>query len=423
MKKNEIFVVNGGKRLNGELSVASAKNSVLPLIACCLMIKEPVALENCERLTDVLGMMRIVESLGGECAWSGGNLTVNCRKANGHGVGNDLTGSLRSSVFILGSLIARSRAAEISYPGGCDIGLRPVDIHLDGLRALGVVVNEEGNKIVCDGRNLHAGSVCLAFPSVGATENLIMAGVLAEGRTVLHNAAAEPEIVDLQNFINAMGGRVHGAGTGTVIVDGVKKLHGGTYRPIPDRIAAGTYLIAGAMCGGCVTVRGIRSDYLLSATEKLRAAGVKVTEYTDAVTVESTGVTRMIHKVETQPYPGFPTDLQAPVTAMMASSKGRGYVIENLFENRFRHTAELNKMGAEILVCGRAATVRGKILHGADVTATDLRGGAALVLAALKAEGRSVIRGLNHIDRGYYLLEDKISLLGGDIKRLENSCV
>lgn len=423
MDEKEIFVINGGKQLRGEIEVHAAKNAVLPLIACSILIKDTVVLEDCEPLTDVLAMLKIIKSLGGDYSFDGTRLTINCKKANGRVVGPALTTSLRSSVFILGSLISRGKSAEISYPGGCDIGVRPIDIHLDGLRSMGVNVTENDEKILCDGKHLHSGTVLMAFPSVGATENLMMAATLTEGRTVLHNAATEPEIVDLQNFINAMGGSVHGAGTGTIIIDGVKSLHGGVYKPTSDRIVAGTYLIAGAMCGGSVTVRGIRSDYLIAVTAKLRAAGVTITERTESVTVESDGNTRMLRKVDTQPYPGFPTDLQAPIMAMMASSKGRGYVIENLFENRFRHTEELNKMGADIIVCGRAATVKGGALHGEELFAGDLRGGAALVLAALKAEGESTVSGLHHIDRGYYEIENKICMLGGDIKRVKKSCV
>lgn len=415
---NEKYVIEGGSRLNGEVDVLSAKNAVLPIIACCIMIGDEVVLHNCERLTDIENMLRIINSLGGVYSFEGSTLTVDCRRLGKHTVGKGLSGCLRSSVFILGSLLSRLGFAEISYPGGCDIGLRPIDLHLDGLKCLGVRLTEDEEKITCDGSVMHAGSVVLAFPSVGATENLIMAAALAPGRTVIHNAAAEPEIVDLQNFINTMGGNVHGAGGGTIVIDGVKALHGGHYTPIADRIAAGTYLIGGAMCGGSVTVRGINSAFLLSLTEKLRAAGAVVTEHTDAVTVESTGSLKMLRKVETQPYPGFPTDLQAPVSAMMAASKGRGYIIENLFENRFRHTRELKKMGADIVVCGRAATVRGCRLHGANVVAEDLRGGAALVLAALKAHGASEISGLHHIDRGYFKLEEKIAALGGRIKRV-----
>ena len=415
---SERYVIEGGSRLNGEVDVLSAKNAVLPIIACCIMIKDEVVLKNCERLTDIENMLLILRNLGAVYSFAGTTLKVDCRKLNKHTVGRHLSGSLRSSVFILGSLLSRLGFAEISYPGGCDIGLRPIDLHLEGLKALGVSLTEDDEKITCDGGKLHAGSVILAFPSVGAPENLIMAAVLTEGRTVIHNAAAEPEIVDLQNFINAMGGQVHGAGSGTVVIDGVKKLHGGEYTPIADRIVAGTYLIGGAMCGGEVTVRGVESSFLVALTEKLRAAGATVTEHIGAITVESNGSLKMLRKVETQPYPGFPTDLQAPVSAMMAASKGRGYIIENLFENRFRHTRELKKMGADIIVCGRAATVRGCQLHGASVLAEDLRGGAALVLAALKAKGVTEISGLHHIDRGYYLLEDKIAALGGNIKRV-----
>ena len=422
MKEMDAYIVTGGNRLFGETEVLAAKNAVLPIIACCIMIKGTVVLHGCEPLTDVLNMLRIVESLGGTCAFEGSDITVDCSGISRHVVGRELSGALRSSVFILGSLISRMRAAELSYPGGCDIGPRPIDLHLEGLRALGVELEEDEEKIGCDGRGLHSGNVTLAFPSVGATENLIMAATLTPGRTVIRNAAAEPEIVDLCSFITAMGGHARLTGN-TAVVDGVERLHGGEYTPIADRIAAGTYLIAGAMCGGRVTVTGADSEFLIPVTGILRAAGAHVTERPFSLTVESDGHLRMIRRLETQPYPGFPTDLQAPVSAMMAVSRGRGYIIENLFENRYRHTRALRRMGADITICGRAATVRGRSLHGAEVEAEDLRGGAALVLAALKARGTSVITGLHHIDRGYYRLEDKLSALGGDIKRVKKPCV
>ena len=417
------YIIEGGRPLRGEINVSSAKNAVLPIIACCAMIKDMVVLHDCELLSDVENMLGIIKSLGGKYEITGDSIVIDCKGLHFSAVNHELTGALRSSVFILGPLLARFRRAEISYPGGCDIGLRPIDLHLDGLKKLGVIIDEDNEKLRSDGRRLHAGNVTLAFPSVGATENLIMTATLTEGRTVLKNVASEPEIVDLQNFINAMGGNVHGAGTSTITVDGVKRLHGGTYSPIRDRIVAGTYLIAGSMCGGKVTVHGISSDWLTALTEKLRYAGVKITERPESITVESNGSLRMINKIETKPYPGFPTDLQAPITALMASSIGRGYIIENLFENRFRHVAELIKMGADITVCGRAGTVRGAHLHSAQVRAEDLRGGASLVLAGLKAEGKTEIMGVHHIDRGYYKLEEKISLLGGKIKRVKISCV
>lgn len=412
------YVIEGGYGLYGETEILAAKNAVLPIIACCAAVRGEVRLGRCEQTSDAVAMLDILRSLGGKCRFEGTDIHIDCRDLDRHTVDRTLTSRLRSSVFILGPLVAALRKAEISYPGGCDIGVRPIDIHTGGLAALGVELTEDGDKIVCDGRGLHGGETTLPFPSVGATENLMMAAMLCKGRTVIRNAAQEPEIVDLQNFINACGGHVRGAGGKTIVVEGATALHGVEYTPIGDRIAAGTFLIGGAMCGGELTVKGADPSYLESLTGLLVSAGVEVTEYPNALTVRSTGRLRTVKKAETRPYPGFPTDLQAPMTAMMAAGEGKGYIIENLFENRFRHVPELRKMGADITVCGRAATVRGRRLHGACVNAEDLRGGAALVLAALKADGKSTVRGINHIDRGYYDFDEKLSALGAHIKRV-----
>lgn len=411
------YVIDGGFKLYGETEIMSAKNAVLPIIACCAAVRGEVRLGRCEQTSDAMAMLDILRSLGGKCRFEGTDIYIDCRELDKHTVNRSLTSRLRSSVFILGPLVAALRKAEISYPGGCDIGVRPIDIHTSGLAALGVKLTEDGDKIVCDGRGLHGGETVLPFPSVGATENLMMAAMLCRGRTIIRNAAQEPEIADLQNFINACGGRVRGAGGKVITVDGTDSLHGTDYVPIGDRIAAGTFLIGGAMCGGEVTVKGADPSHLGSLTELLLAAGAEVTEYTGALTVSGNGKLKTVKKAETRPYPGFPTDLQAPVTAMMAAGEGKGYIIENLFENRFRHVPELRKMGADITVCGRAATVRGRRLHGAVVTAEDLRGGAALVLAALKAEGRSVVKDIYHIDRGYYDFDEKLRELGAHIQR------
>lgn len=417
-----VYLIDGGYGLYGEIAVKSAKNAVLPIIACCAAVSGEVRIGRCERTSDAEAMLDILRSLGGRCGFDGEDICVDCRGLDRHTVNRGLTSRLRSSVFILGPLVARLRKAEISYPGGCDIGVRPIDIHTGGLAALGVRLTEDGDKIVCDGRGLHGGETVLPFPSVGATENLMMAATLCDGRTTIRNAAQEPEIVDLQNFINACGGRVRGAGGRIITVEGVGSLHGTEYVPIGDRIAAGTYLIGATMCGGKVAVKGANPSYLGSLTAQLTAAGAEITEYTDAVEVTSDGNVRTVRKIETRPYPGFPTDLQAPATAMMASGEGKGYIIENLFENRFRHVPELIKMGADITVCGRAATVRGRSLHGAHVTAEDLRGGAALVLAALKAEGRSTVSDIYHIDRGYYGFDEKLRSLGAHITRVSAKC-
>ena len=414
----EKYIVTGGARLYGEIEVSSAKNSVLPLVACSLMVNGEVFLSNCEPASDAVNMLAIVRSLGGRCGFENGGIYLDCRGVRRHEVGEELTGRLRSSVFILGALVSRFRRAEISYPGGCDIGPRPIDLHTSGLRSLGVRVCENGERLVCDGRDIRGGEVHLPMPSVGATENLVMAAAGTEGHTVIRGAAEEPEIVDLQNFINACGGRVRGAGSSRIEIDGVKELHGTSFAPSGDRIAAGTYMIAGAICGGEITVRGCESGHLATLTGLLRRSGAIVAERTDGVTVISDGRLRAPGRIETSPYPGFPTDLQSPMTALAAGAKGTSYIIENLFENRFRHIPELMKMGADITVCGRAATVRGRKLHAADVEAKDLRGGAALVLAALGCEGRSTVAGAAHIDRGFFGFDRKLASLGAAVRRI-----
>lgn len=411
------YMIVGGRRLYGKLQVMSAKNSILPLIACSVMTEGEVFLTRCEMTSDAVNMADIVRSLGGKCSFRDGGIYIDCRDLSSHRVGSELTGRLRSSVFILGPLLARAGSAEICYPGGCDIGPRPIDLHISGLRALGAQISENGDKVSARGA-LHGARIELPMPSVGATENIMMAASRAEGVTVVCGAAAEPEITDLQNFINACGGKVRGAGTRRLEIEGVKRLHGATFAPSGDRIAAGTYMTACAICGGEVTVTGANPAHLASVTGILRRAGAEVTELTNGATVRSDGSPRAPGRIETAPYPGFPTDLQSPLTALAALSRGTTYIIENLFENRFRHIPQLRKMGADITVCGRAATVRGRRLYGSDVEAEDLRGGAALVLAALGADGTSTVSGLSHIDRGYYDLGGKLSSLGADIRRL-----
>ena len=413
----DVMIIDGGSRLCGEVEVMSAKNSLLPLIACSVLVDGEVFLFRCEPASDANNMLAILRSLGGKCRFENGGIYLDCRSLCRHVLRKELTGRLRSSVFILGPLAARTGRADICYPGGCDIGPRPIDLHIAGLKALGVRFIEDGERIVCECGRLHGCDITLPLPSVGATENIMMAAATAEGRTIIRGAAAEPEIVDLQRFINACGGRVNGAGTGRICIDGVRSLHGTRFLPSGDRIVAGTFMTGCAVCGGRVDIIGADPAHLAAVCGLIRLAGAEVIERTDGVSVASRGALKAPGRIETKPYPGFPTDLQAPATVLAACASGTTYIIENLFENRFRHVPQLLSMGADITVCGRAATVRGGSLHAADVTAEDLRGGAALVLAALAAEGRSTVKGLEHIDRGYYELERKLSALGAKVLR------
>lgn len=415
----EKYVINGGNRLYGSVPVQTAKNSVLPILAAAVLTDGEVTVRNVPQITDVKNMVKILSRLGCKTIYSGDALTIDSSLAHSHEIPSELAHELRSSVFLLGSVISRFRMAKIAYPGGCDIGLRPVDLHLNGLKRLGVEITEENGYIICKCDRLCGNEVMLDCPSVGATENIMLAAVKAEGVTVIKNAAREPEIEDLQKFLNNLGAKVKGAGSGYIVIEGVKKLGGCEFLPIPDRIEAGTFLIAGAMCGGKIELTDANAENLSSLLHKLRENGCKIHINCDKIELESSKRLSSVKTVETQPYPGFPTDLQAQMTALCSVCRGQSIVTENLFETRFKYVPELRKMGADITVVGKNAFVRGTDrLKGATVVSYDLRGGAALVLAALAAEGRSEILDLSHIDRGYGSFEYKLRRLGGDIARV-----
>ena len=414
----EKFVIEGGRPLDGEIEIQSAKNAVLPLLAASVLTEERIVIHNCPRITDVLNMAQILEELGCRTSFTDGALTVDPSDAANHEIPAALAKELRSSVFMLGSVLSRFGRARIAYPGGCDIGLRPIDLHLGGLRRLGVRIEEEGGYINCTCGKMRGADIVLGCPSVGATENIMLAAVKAEGTTVIRNAAKEPEIADLQNFVNRMGGRISGGGSSTVVVEGVKSLRGAEYTPVSDRIEAGTFLIASAMCGGELALKNARAENLSALLDKLREISCKIHAIDDKIYIKS-GARFSPKLIETSPYPGFPTDLQAPMTALACICGGSTVVVENLFETRFKHVPELIRMGADITVRGRSAFVRGvPRLHGADVCAGDLRGGAALALAAISAEGRSTVTDLRHIDRGYSEFEYKLRGAGARIRRV-----
>ncbi len=413
------FIIDGGERLYGKLQAQSAKNTVLPLLAASVLTDEQVKIRGVPTICDVENMLRILSEVGCKIKRQKDCVVIDSAGAVSHEIPARLTKELRSSVFMLGSVLTRFRRAKISYPGGCDIGLRPIDLHLSGLKRLGVEICEEGGYIECRADKLVGAEILLDFPSVGATENIILAGVKAEGLTVIRNAAKEPEIVDLQNFLNAMGAKVHGAGGGTVVIEGVKRLHGVDYTPIGDRIEVGTYLIAVASCGGEIETNGVFPENIMALLHKLRENGCKIYTKNDKIILRSDGKLKSVDLVETMPFPGFPTDLQAQYSALCTTCTGTTLVVENLFETRYKYAGELKRMGADITVRGRTAVIRGvKRLHGARVTACDLRGGAALVLAGLKAEGQSDIIDLSHIDRGYADFEYKLKKLGAKIRRV-----
>ncbi len=415
----EKYIINGGNRLSGSVEVQTAKNAVLPLLAASILTEEPVTLHRCPGITDVKNMLKILEKLGCKIRHEGSSVTIDSGSASRHLIPQELAKELRSSIFILGSILSRFGYGKVSYPGGCDIGLRPIDLHINGLRQLGVVIDESGGFIECDGKNMRGGTVHLDFPSVGATENIMLAGAKARGRTVIRNAAKEPEICDLQDFINRMGGKVSGAGTPTIEIEGVNRLHGCDFTPIPDRIVAGTYLMAGAMCGCDMELTGCVPEHIYSLIAKLRESACLIDYKNDKIYIKQKGRLRGIPSIETSPFPGFPTDTQAQAMAMLSVAGGTSMIVEKIFETRFKHAAELNKMGADITVRGQVAVVRGvERLMGAKVYAHDLRGGAALVLAALSAEGQSEVCDIHYIDRGYEGMEHVLGKLGGDIKRV-----
>ena len=415
----ETMMVTGGRRLRGNLRVDSAKNAVLPLLAASILTEEPVTLREVPRLTDVSHMADILRTLGCEVTREGSGLRVDSGNLRGWEMPDKLSKQIRSSIFMLGPILARFRKATVTYPGGCEIGVRPIDLHLSGLRSLGVVIEDEGGHIHCDGGGMHAGEVHLDYPSVGATENVMMAAVLLEGTTYIHNAAREPEIVDLQRFLNAMGGDVRGAGEQTICVRGVERLRGVTYTPIADRIVAGTLLAAAAITGGEVTLERAPVEDMTATLSKLREMGCAISEEPGRVHLSAPGRLRAFRQLQTQPHPGFPTDMQVQMLALLSVSEGTGVIVENVFENRFAHAGDLNRMGARIIVSGRTAVAHGvERLCGAQVTARDLRGGAALVLAGLRAEGITMVEHAELIDRGYDHLELQLRALGAEVSRI-----
>ncbi len=415
------LLIHGGHKLFGEINIPAAKNSYLPILAACVLCEEEIVLHNYPDYTDTQSMCGILSSIGANITNNGGDLLIDASSLFSWGVESELACQVRSSIFMLGALLGRFRKARVAYPGGCEIGARPIDIHLSGFRKLGVKVEERHGYIYCDASKMHASTVLLEFPSVGATESLMMASVLLPGETRLLNAAKEPEIEDLQNFLVAMGADVCGAGSGEIVIKGVKKLHGCSYTPINDRIIAGTYMIATAMCGGEVLLKGVKAEHLRALIDKLDKTACVIEAKNDTIKVISDGKPIALGKVETSVYPGLPTDLQAQILALSSISKGSSMIVENVFESRFKHVPELVKMGADVHVKDRVAFVRGvERLYGASVSGMELRGTASLVLAGLVAEGYTTVSNIRHVDRGYKNIENDLASLGADIKRIDD---
>ena len=414
----ETLFINGGRQLNGSLEVVTAKNALLPILAGSIINEDSVTINKVAEFSDVLYMIKILESLGSKTKLEGDTLYIDSSSADKYVVKDEFTKKVRSSVFMLGPLLSRFKRAKVSYPGGCNIGNRPINLHIKGLQSLNVKIEEKHGYIICDGRNMRAGEVHLDFPSVGATENLMMASVRLSGVTTIYNCAREPEIEDLQNFLNSMGCKISGAGSSTITIVGVKNFKKTTYTPIKDRIVAGTYLIACAMCGGNILLKGCEKKYNQALIQKLKGAGADIIEKDNSLQITTKSRLKSIPSIETQPYPGFPTDLQNQVLTLQTISKGTSVIVENLYESRFKICNELFKMGADITLKDRMAIIKGvNKLYGANVVASDLRGGAGLVLAGLVAEGYTTIEDIYHIDRGYLSIEEDFCKLNAEIKR------
>jgi len=413
----QAFSIHGGRRLVGTVDVTGSKNSTLSLLSAVLLSKGPIVLRNAPDIVDVRSKAKLLEPLGARIEWIGTDLHIDCSKIDSSSVDIELAQSIRTSFFLLGPLLARLGKAYLPSPGGCRIGARPVDYHLKGLAALGATIDQENGFYVAKTKGLRGASIYLDKPSPGATQHLMVAAVLAKGITTIQNAAMEPEVVTLADFLNSMGARVNGAGTSMIEIEGVAELSGTTFRAAPDRIQAGTYMMAAAITGGDVTVRGLMPDAQAPIVSKLLEAGAEVTVGFDEIRVQATQRLKAV-KIRTMPYPGFPTDLQQPMCALLSIAEGTSIVEETVYESRIGHVRELVRMGADIHQTQLTSIITGvDHLEGADVEASDLRAGAALVLAGLAAEGNTIIRSIHHIDRGYERLEQTLSSLGASIVR------
>jgi len=414
------IIINGGEVLNGEVQISGAKNAVLPILCATILADEPVTLSNVPHLHDVTTTISLLGALGAKITVDDQQtLHIDPRSVNQTVAPYELVKTMRASILVLGPLLAKFGHAEVSLPGGCAIGSRPVDLHIRGMQALGAEVTVENGfvKAKCD--RLKGGRFVFDMVSVGATENVLSAAVLAQGTTILENCAQEPEIIDLALCLQTLGARIDGIGTSTLTIEGVERLHGGSYHVQADRIETGTFLVAAAMTGGRVVCRRARADYMDSVLQKLAEAGADISSTADSITLDMAGRRPKAVNITTAPYPAFPTDMQAQFAAMNCIADGVGVIKETIFENRFMHMNELQRLGADVKIDGHTAIVRGvQVLTGAPVMATDLRASASLVLAGLVAKGETVIDRIYHIDRGYENIEEKFRGLGARIKRV-----
>ncbi|MBP3887974.1 MAG: UDP-N-acetylglucosamine 1-carboxyvinyltransferase [Cellulosilyticum sp.] len=410
------YVIEGGKRLEGELQIEGSKNAVLPIIAATLLNEDITYIRNCPKISDVKIMIQILKELGCHIEWQDHTLVIDTRHLATYVLNESLVKKMRSSIILLGALMGRCGEAQINRPGGCQLGARPIDLHLDALEKMNVMISEMDEAIYCKTLHLQGATINLKFPSVGATENIMLAAVRSEGITVIHNAAREPEIIDLQDFLIACGAKIKGAGTPTILIQGVKKLRGASYEVIPDRIIAGTYLAAAAMTRGSIRLKNVCYAHVKAITDKLEMMGCKMVQENNGLVLSTPQILRGIDIV-TEPYPGFPTDMQSQMMTLLCTCKESTTIKENLFEARFKIVDELKKMGADIEVKGCTAYINGyKPLYGTTICAKDLRGGAALVLAGLVAEGTTTVEHIEHVERGYQNIVADLSKLGAKIQ-------
>ncbi len=410
------YIIEGGKSLEGEVNISGSKNASLPIMAASILNSNVTRLYNVPNIHDTQITLEILKILGCKITKKSDKIIIDSKNMKKTEIPEELMRQMRSSVVLAGAIIGRFKKAKISYPGGCDIGARPIDLHLKGFKRLGIEIEENSGFINCKCENIIGNTVQLDFPSVGATENVMLAAVLAEGETIITNAAMEPEIVDLQNMLNKMGAKIVGAGTNIIKITGVKTLKEVSYTVMPDRIEAGTFLCAGAITGGKIKLNRVNVENVMPIIHKLEECGCKIEIFKNSIKLEAPKKLKAVD-IKTMPYPGFPTDMQSVFATVLAVSKGTSMVVENIFESRYKYTNELRRMGAKITVEGKTAVIKGvRRLSGTNVTSTDLRGGAALVLAGLQAKGKTTVNNIEYILRGYEKLDQKLSALGAKIK-------